>query len=61
MKPGDTVEIRRLPETEDVAADADERARRLEILRTLRGIWSGKDEEVFERKRKEMWETWQSN
>ena len=61
VKPGDTVEIRRVPETEQVVAAPHDRARQLEVLRSLRGIWSDEDEEVFERKRKEMWETWQSS
>ncbi len=61
VKPGDTVEIRRVTETEEAAPEANERARRLEVLRSLRGIWSDEDGEVFERGRKEMWETWQSS
>jgi hypothetical protein len=39
---------------------AEERARRLNIVRKLYGIWSKENEDTFQSERKEMWSRWQT-
>ena len=39
---------------------AEERARRLSIVRKLYGIWSEEDESAFHALRKEIWSRWQA-
>ena len=41
------------------ALSSDERARRLQIVQRLYGLWSQEDEAAFERTRQELWSQWQ--
>lgn len=64
IKPGDEVEIQPVaastaetPKPEELGDE--ERARRLEILRSLRGMLTDEEVAAFEQARREMWATWQ--
>ena len=64
LRKGDKVQIRtvkrsrRKPSLEPANFSEEEKARRLEAVRALWGLWSKEDEEAYRKLREEMWNTW---
>ncbi len=58
VKPGEYVVIRPKVALRPIELEAEERARILEVLDNLRGIWTEEDEAEFRRAREEMWKSW---
>lgn len=64
VKRGDKLQIRTVkrapkkPVLEPANFSEEEKARRLEVVRELWGLWSEEDENAFQKTREEMWNSW---